>query len=44
MSPAELARLAEQVARGAGGLKPGPPDARGTLEPANRPAAEETRP
>jgi cytochrome c biogenesis protein len=32
----ELARLAEQVARGSGGLKPSPPEDRGTLEPPDR--------
>jgi cytochrome c biogenesis protein len=42
---AELARLAQQMERGAGGLERSPPQERGTLEPAeDRPAAEETRP
>jgi cytochrome c biogenesis protein len=42
---AELARLAQQMERASGGLKPSPPEERGTLEPAeDRPAAEETRP
>jgi cytochrome c biogenesis protein len=42
---AELARLAEQVARGSGGLEPGPPDDRGTLDAAtDRSPAEESRP
>jgi hypothetical protein len=29
----ELARLAEQVRRGAGGLTPSPPEDQGTLDP-----------
>jgi cytochrome c biogenesis protein len=33
---AELARLAEQVARGSGGLKPGSPEDRGTLDAPER--------
>jgi cytochrome c biogenesis protein len=32
----ELARLARQVQRGAGGLLPGPPEDRGTLDPPDR--------
>jgi cytochrome c biogenesis protein len=41
----ELARLAAQVERGAGGRKPGPPEDRGTLNDAkDHAAAEETRP
>jgi cytochrome c biogenesis protein len=41
----ELARLAAQVERGSGGLKPGPPEDRGTLNDAkDHAAAEETRP
>jgi cytochrome c biogenesis protein len=32
----ELARLARQVQRGAGGLVPGPPKDRGTLDPPDR--------
>jgi cytochrome c biogenesis protein len=32
----ELARLAEQLARGSGGLKPGPPEERGTLDAPDR--------
>ncbi|HXQ56066.1 MAG TPA: cytochrome c biogenesis protein ResB [Actinomycetes bacterium] len=41
----ELARLAAQVERGSGGLKPSPPEDRGTLNDAkDHAAAEETRP
>ena len=40
----ELARLAAQVERGSGGLKPSPPEDRGTLNDAKDHAAEETRP
>jgi cytochrome c biogenesis protein len=32
----ELARLAQQVAKGSGGLKPSPPEDRGTLDPPDR--------